>query len=101
MNARLVSVAPPVKISKKQALLETLRELLCRSFELRRAGGAHAQLTQAQGYADGYMRALLETGVVAERELLAFVVDVRRGVEGPATASLRADGVGELSSRSA
>lgn len=92
MNARLVSVPAESQLSaKKDALLATLRELLRTSFELRRTGGAHARFAHAQGYADGYMRVLVDANVVSERELLDFVRDVRRGVDGPEVTALVSD----------
>ena len=90
MNARLVSVkSEPALAAKKTALLSTLRNILRQSFELRYAGASYEKQARAQGYADGFMCSLLESGVVAERELLSFVQDVRRGVDGPAVTEVQ------------
>lgn len=59
--------------------------MLEESFSLRYHGSQYGKLAHAQGYADGFMRALIEGGIVTEREILAFVQEVRRGQAGPAT----------------
>jgi hypothetical protein len=75
----------------KTEMLETLRQLLREAFVMREAGGAHARLARAQGYADGYMRALMDANLVEQRELLAVVSEERRGVLGPATREVTVD----------
>lgn len=72
----------------KAQLLDTLRGLLRESFRLRSEGTAYAKLALAQGYADGYMRMLVDAGICSQAELLALVGDVRRGVDGPAVGRL-------------
>ncbi len=69
----------------KSEMLAQLRPLLADVFRLRTQGGAYAKLAHAQGCADGYMRALLDGGIVSQRELLAFVAKQREAVDGPAT----------------
>jgi len=92
MNARLVSVThEPNFAAKKNALLATLCGLLRTSFELRHEGASYEKQARAQGYADGFMRSLLDGGLVSQRELLEFVQGVRRGVDGPATVALAQD----------
>ncbi len=80
-----------VSAPKKEALLQSLRTLLRASFELRRQGALNEKQAKAQGYADGYLRALVDAGIASERELLVFVQDVRRGVEGPSTVAVSVD----------
>lgn len=48
----------------KSKLLERVRELVADVTRARFAGGAYAKLARAHGYADGYMRALLDAGLV-------------------------------------
>ncbi len=67
-------------------LLDQLRALLREAFVLRNQGAAYARIARAHGYADGYMRLLMDSGVIDARSLLALVADVRRSVDGPATA---------------
>jgi hypothetical protein len=57
----------------KEDLEVTLRNVLRDVMRARFAGGAYAKLARANGYADGYMRALLDAGVIDQRELLALV----------------------------
>jgi hypothetical protein len=77
--------------ASKAEMLETLRALLRDVFRLRSDGVAYARLARANGYADGYMRALLERGIVDKNELLAIVAQERTGVDGPATATVSAE----------
>lgn len=72
----------------KNALLDALRLILCDTIRLRREGVSYPRLARAHGYADGYMRALLEARIVTQHELLALVSEVRASAEGPATALL-------------
>ena len=92
MNARLVSItSESFPSAKRDALLDTLRGLLRESFELRYRGASYALQARAQGYADGFMRSLLDSGLMTEREMLTFVRDVRWGVDGPSTTTLPSD----------
>jgi hypothetical protein len=72
-------------------LLEILRSLLRESFRLQAAGSNQARLSQAIGYADGYVRALIESGVADHATLLAVVRDVRAESRGAATRVLEAE----------
>jgi hypothetical protein len=69
----------------KALMLEALRNMLRDVFRLRADGVAYARLSRAHGYVDGYMRALLETGVAEKAELLALVAEERALSDGPAT----------------
>lgn len=62
----------------KLQLVETLRGLLRDTMDARFTGGAYAKLARSQGYADGFMAALLDAGLFEERELLAIVTEERR-----------------------
>jgi len=67
-------------------LMNQLRTQLREAFQLRNQGASYARIARAHGYADGYMRMLLDSGMVDARTLLDFVAQVRREVDGPATA---------------
>lgn len=74
--------------SDKERCVANLRLLLADCFQLRRKGAPHSRMSYAQGYADGYMKTMLDAGLVTQTELLEIVVACRRGVDGPATAAL-------------
>lgn len=71
--------------ASKSEMLQNLRMLLREAFMLRNRGAAYAKIARAQGYADGYMRGLVETQVVDQRELLRLVGEERCAIDGPAT----------------
>ena len=56
----------------------TLRGLVRKTIETRFSGANYATLAQSRGYADGYMRALLDAGLIEQKELLALVNEERR-----------------------
>ena len=64
----------------KHEMLERVCELVRQVTEARFEGALHAKLARAHGYADGYMRALLDAGLVDRDELLAAVSRARREV---------------------
>lgn len=64
------------RLSKAQ-LLNTVRALVADVTRARFQGGAYAKMMRAHGYADGYMRALLDAGLVERTELLRAVGDAR------------------------
>lgn len=61
-----------------QELLTRVRELFRQALDARFAGVPQPTRTRAQGYADGYMRALIDAGVVDQRTLLAVIGGERR-----------------------
>jgi hypothetical protein len=69
----------------KSAMFDNLRTMLRDVFRLRREGAAYARLSRAHGYVDGYMRAMMESGVATQKELLEVVTAERVRVDGPAT----------------
>ncbi len=85
------SIGPDTPLNDKSHVLSTLRRLLEETMHMRRDGVPYARLAHAQGYADGYIRMMIDAGMMTERELLTFVSEVRRGVDGPASAPIRAD----------
>jgi hypothetical protein len=62
----------------KQDMFEVLRALLHDVLRARFDGAPYAKLMRAHGYADGYMRGLLDSGMADRAELIALVGDVRR-----------------------
>lgn len=64
----------------KEELLERVSELVRQVTEARFEGGAYAKLARAHGYADGYMRALMDAGLVDRDVLLKAVGEARREV---------------------
>jgi len=73
--------------ASKSEILQNLRLLLREAFQLRNRGAAYAKISRAQGYADGYMRMLLDAQLVDQRELLRLVGEERCVIDGPATAT--------------
>ncbi len=59
-------------------LKRTLRGLVRKTIETRFSGANYATLAQARGYADGYMRALLDADLIDQRQLLELVNAARR-----------------------
>ena len=74
----------------KQGLLAQVRALVADVTRARFEGGAYAKMMRAQGYADGYMRALQDAGLVDRNELLRAVGNGRVEVVGASTAELTA-----------
>lgn len=68
----------------KAEVLGELRTMLRDIFVAKSQGETHARLARAHGYVDGYMRALLETGLATKHELLELVASERERVSGPA-----------------
>ena len=65
-------------MEQREMLRETLKELLQEVLQARFDGAAYAKLARAHGYADGYMRALLDSGLMSQKELLKLVGEERR-----------------------
>jgi hypothetical protein len=79
----------------KTELLGDLQGMLQGVFAARSEGGTHARISRAQGYVDGYMRALTDTGIATHEELLALVTRERERASGPALRTLE-DNVDEV-----
>ncbi|NCQ61848.1 MAG: hypothetical protein GW913_14410 [Myxococcales bacterium] len=63
---------------KNDELLNTLKGLLGQVLEARFQGGQRSELARVHGYADGYMRALLDAGLADQKELLRVVAEQRQ-----------------------
>ncbi len=68
----------------KDEMLNELRAMLRDVFAAQAAGALHARVARAHGYVDGFMRALLDTGIADKQELLELVASERQHVSGPA-----------------
>ena len=66
----------------KEEQLARVRELVREVTVARFEGGLHNKLARAHGYADGYMRALLDAGIVDRKTLLAAVAGGRQDAVG-------------------
>jgi hypothetical protein len=69
----------------KTEMMGELRRMLHDMLAAREGGVNHPRLARTQGYVDGYMRALLESGQATKEELLELVALERSSVSGPAT----------------
>jgi hypothetical protein len=78
-------------MENKPALVNVLRSLLTGVFSAQVEGGNHQKLVRAFGYADGYMRAVLEAGIVSQKELLTIVQEERTRMMGSGSAELPSD----------
>jgi hypothetical protein len=65
----------------KERLILEVRGLLRRALESRYEGGLQVKKAQAQAYADGYVRALMDADLVDRDQLLRLVGEERRGIE--------------------
>jgi hypothetical protein len=68
----------------KPELLSELQTMLRDVFAAASCGTAYARIARAHGYVDGFMRALLDMGVVQQRELVELVAVERERASGPA-----------------
>jgi hypothetical protein len=71
-------------MKSKVEVVAELRTMLADVFTAKAAGEAYGRLARAHGYVDGYMRALLELGIVTKAELLDVVNAERERSSGPA-----------------
>ena len=77
--------------NSRDHVLDELRRMLHDLFVATEQGVAQPRLARAHGYADGYMKAMLQAGIVNQRELLTIVAEERGRVAGPATRLLPLD----------
>ena len=64
----------------KTELLNRVAALVRQVTEARFEGALYAKLARAHGYADGYMRALMDAELIDRDELLRAVANARREV---------------------
>jgi hypothetical protein len=68
-------------------LTTEVRKLLRAAFEARYRGELHVHKVRAHAYADGYMRALLDAGLLDQQESLRLVADARAELAAASPAS--------------
>ena len=78
-------------MKSKAEMLAELKTMLRDVFAARDAGTSHPQMARAHGYVDGYMKALLDSGLAHKKELLALVAEQRATAHGPATIEVRVE----------
>jgi hypothetical protein len=71
-------------MKSKVEVVAELRGMLADVFAAKASGEAYGRLARAHGYVDGFMRALLDMGVVTKAELLELVNAERERSSGPA-----------------
>lgn len=71
-------------MNSKAEVLGKLRTMLADVFAAKAQGDAYGRIARAHGYVDGFMRALLETGITTKEELLELVAAERARIDGPA-----------------
>jgi hypothetical protein len=77
----------------KPEVLSELQSMLRDVLTAAAAGTTYQRIARAHGYVDGYMRALLDLGVVEHRELVQLVAAERERASGPAVRVLSNDDV--------
>ena len=78
--------------AKSQAELhDVLKGLLRDSMRLHAEGAPGSRLGQADGYVDGFIRAMVEAGLSDHATILAVVRETRREFAGPATRTVDSD----------
>ena len=65
-----------------EELVSEVRKLLRTAIEARYLGDLHAHKVRPQAFADGYMQALSDAGLLARDELLQLVAEARVELEG-------------------
>ena len=71
-------------MKSKVEVVSELRSMLGDVFAAKASGEAYGRLARAHGYVDGFMRALLDMGIVTKAELLDVVNAERERSSGPA-----------------
>jgi hypothetical protein len=74
----------------RDAVEGILRKMLQDLFEADSQGARREKLARAHGYADGYMRAMLDLGVTTQKDLLALVLEERQRSAGASGTHRRA-----------
>jgi hypothetical protein len=76
---------PEAIMQTKAEMLTAVEGMLKEAFLAKAEGASQPRLARTFGYADGYLKALLDAGLATQSELLAIVADVRSAIAGPAT----------------
>ena len=75
------------KLESFAELRRAMRDMLT----LQNEGSTFPRLARAQGFVDGYMRAMLEAKLASQKEILDVVADERARMNGAATAPIASD----------
>ena len=70
----------------KADMLNELKVMLYDALLAKTRGVTYPRLARAHGYVDGYMKAMLDSGIATNQELLDLVAEARTTVDGPAVA---------------
>jgi hypothetical protein len=81
-----------MEMRTRTELLDDLRDMMRDLIALRSNGELYPRLARAHGYVDGFMRALLDMGVVSKKELLELVAQERERASGPALRTMETAG---------
>jgi hypothetical protein len=73
-------------------VVRELERLLGELLQEHRRGAVGTELARARSHLDRYMRGLVATGALTERQLLGIVREQRQRVDGPATTALGSSG---------
>jgi hypothetical protein len=76
---------PEAIMRTKTEMLSAVEGMLKEAFLAKAEGAAQPRLARAYGYADGYLKALLDAGLATQPELLEIVAGVRTAISGPPT----------------
>lgn len=80
----------------KAEMLAELRGLLRDMFAARVEGVHYPRMARTQGYVDGYMRALFESGHATKEELLEMIALERARLSGPAIREIATETAAEI-----
>jgi hypothetical protein len=75
-------------MKSRAEVLDELRNMVRDIIAQATTGASQGRIAQARGYADGYMRALLDLEIATQRELLELVASERTRAFGPAVRSV-------------
>jgi hypothetical protein len=78
---------PEAIMRTKAEMLSAVEGMLKEAFLAKAEGASQPRLARAYGYADGYLKALLDAGLASQKELLELVGHVRAAISGPPTAA--------------
>jgi hypothetical protein len=81
---------------RKGEMLAELKQMLNEALSAQAAGSSYTKLAKAQGAVDGYMRAMLDSGLATKQELLELVAAERARVNGPATREMLLETAAEI-----
>jgi hypothetical protein len=81
---------PEANMRTKTEMLTSVEGMLKEAFLAKAEGASQPRLARAYGYADGYLKAMLDAGLASQKELLELVGHVRAAISGPSTQTTEA-----------